>query len=38
MREILQDFILSQSARKAYYLYIEIATYISSGKELEETM
>ena len=30
-----KNFVLSQRARKAYYLYSEIATYISSRKEVK---
>ena len=32
-REMLKNFIQSQGARKAYYLYSETATYIRSRKE-----
>ena len=37
VREIRKNFILSQRARKAYYLYSGIATYIGSRKGLKET-
>ena len=37
VREILKNFILSQRARKAYYLYSGIATHVCSRKELKET-
>ena len=33
MREILENFMQSQRARKAYYLYGETATHIRSRKE-----
>ena len=33
---MLKDFIISQRARKAHYLYSEIATYISSGEEVKK--
>jgi len=36
MREMLQNFIQSQRARKAYYLYSETATYIRSRKDNKE--
>jgi len=35
-QEILKNFIQSQSARKAHYLYSETATYIGSRKEDKE--
>jgi len=36
--EILRNFIQSQRARKAYYLYSAAATYILSRKENKETI
>ena len=36
-RVILENFILSKEAGKAYYLYSGIATYIGSRKGLKET-
>ena len=36
--EMLKNFIRFQRARKAYYLYSEIAIYMSSEKELKETI
>jgi len=36
--EMLQNFIQSERARKAYYLYSETATYIRSRKESKETI
>jgi len=33
-RQMLKNFIQSQKARKAHYLFGEIATYISSGEEV----
>jgi len=35
MREILENIIQYQMARKAYYLYSETATYIGSGEEVK---
>jgi len=36
--EILRNFIQSQRARKAYYLYSTAATYILSRKGNKETI
>jgi len=36
VRKILRNFILSQRARKAYYLFSETATYIRSRKDNKE--
>jgi len=33
---MLKNFILSQRARNAYYLYSETAAYIGSGEEVKE--
>jgi len=33
---MLKNFILSQRARNAYYLYSGVATYIGSGEEVKE--
>ena len=35
VQEILENFIQSQKARKTYYLYSEMATYMSSGKRVK---
>jgi len=32
---MLKNFIRSQRARKAYYLYSKTATYIGSGEEVK---
>jgi len=37
-REMIGNFIQSQRARKAYYLYSGTATYIRSRKEDKETI
>jgi len=36
--QILRNFVQSQRARKAYYLYSEAATYVRSRKENKETI
>jgi len=35
VREIPRNFVQSPRARKAYYLYSETTTYISSGEDVK---